>query len=91
MSSQTHAVSDTAADQTTPPPSTSVPRPPSSMPLPGLPLAVDPKRVLWWGGLAALAAIGVIEWPVAAVVGAGSYVAERWAREDARRAARPAS
>ncbi len=37
-------------------------------------------------GLAALATVGVIEWPVAAVVGAGSYVAERWARDDARRA-----
>jgi len=39
--------------------------------------------VLWYGGLAALAAIEVIEWPVAAVVGVGSYVAERLAREDA--------
>jgi hypothetical protein len=58
------------------------------LPVPGLPGNVDPKKVLWWGGLAALAAVGVIEWPVAAVVGAGSYVAERWAREDARRAAR---
>lgn len=58
------------------------------LPMPGLPFGVDPKKVLWWGGLAALAAVGVIEWPVAAVVGAGSYVAERWAREDARRAAR---
>jgi hypothetical protein len=42
------------------------------------------KRVLWWGGLAALAAVGVIEWPVAVVVGAGSYVAERLTREDVR-------
>jgi hypothetical protein len=58
------------------------------LPIPGLPSSIDPKRVLWWGGLAALAAVGVIEWPVAAVVGAGSYVAERWARDDARRAAR---
>ena len=55
------------------------------IPLPGLPANVDPKRMLWWGGLAALAAVGVIEWPVAAVVGAGSYVAERLAREDTRR------
>jgi hypothetical protein len=55
------------------------------LPVPGLPSNVDPKRVLWWGGLAALAAVGVIEWPVAAVVGAGSYVAERLARDDARR------
>lgn len=56
-----------------------------SLPVPGLPFSMDRKKVLWWGGLAALAAVGVIEWPVAAVVGAGSYVAERWAREDARR------
>jgi hypothetical protein len=47
--------------------------------------------MLWWGGLAALAAVGVIEWPVAAVVGAGSYVAQRWAREDARRDVRQES
>lgn len=55
------------------------------LPLPGLPVHVDPKKVLWWGGLAALATIGVIEWPVAAVVGAGSWVAEQWARQDVRR------
>jgi hypothetical protein len=61
------------------------------IPVPGLPANVDPKRMLWWGGLAALAAVGVIEWPVAAVVGAGSYVAERLAREDARREMQPQS
>ncbi|ATY13421.1 hypothetical protein CU254_25535 [Amycolatopsis sp. AA4] len=44
-----------------------------------------PKRALWWGGLAALAAVGVLEWPVAVVVGAGSYVAEKLSRDDARR------
>ncbi len=55
------------------------------LPIPGPPVNVDPKKVLWWGGLAALATVGVIEWPVAAVVGAGSYVAERWARQDVRR------
>ena len=59
--------------------------------LPGLPSSVDPKRALWWGGLAALAAVEVIEWPVAVVVGVGSYVAERWARDDARRAAQQRS
>jgi hypothetical protein len=58
-----------------------------SPPLPGLPFSVDPKKALWWGGLAALATVGVLEWPVAAVVGVGSYVAERWARDDARHAA----
>jgi hypothetical protein len=44
---------------------------------------VDPMRMLWLGGLAALAAVEIIEWPVALVVGAGSYVAERMARQDA--------
>lgn len=62
-----------------------------SLPVPGLPFSVDPKKVLWWGGLAALATVGVLEWPVAAVVGAGSYVAERWARDDARHAAHHSS
>jgi hypothetical protein len=61
------------------------------LPIPGLPGNIDPKRVLWWGGLGALAAVGIIEWPVAAVVGVGSYVAERWARDDARRSARQPS
>ncbi len=45
-------------------------------------------RVLWWGGLAALAAAGVVEWPVAALVGAGSWVAEQYAKQ-AREARRP--
>jgi hypothetical protein len=48
---------------------------------------VDPKRMLWLGGLAALAAVEVIEWPVALVVGAGSYVAEWMACQDAARPA----
>ena len=50
-------------------------------------LDVNPTRVLWWGGLAALAAIEIIEWPVALVIGAGSFVAERMARQDAQRTA----
>jgi hypothetical protein len=54
-----------------------------SLSLPAMPATV-PKRALWWGGLAALAVVGVVEWPVAAVVGAGSYVAERLSREDSR-------
>jgi hypothetical protein len=53
------------------------------VPLPEMPASL-PKRALWWGGLAALAVAGVVEWPVAAVVGAGTYVAERLSREDAR-------
>lgn len=38
------------------------------------------NRVLWYGGLAGLAAVGVIGWPVAGVVAAGTYVAEHRAR-----------
>ena len=34
------------------------------------------NRLLWYGGLAGLAAVGVIGWPVAGVVAAGTYVAE---------------
>jgi hypothetical protein len=45
---------------------------------------IDPQRLLWWGGLGAVVAIGVIEWPVAVAIGVGSYVAERFAREDVR-------
>jgi len=39
------------------------------------------NRALWWGGLAVLAAAEVISWPVAGVVAAGSYVAERQAKD----------
>jgi hypothetical protein len=34
-----------------------------------------PETVLYWGGLAALAAVGVIELPVAAAIGVGVAVA----------------
>jgi hypothetical protein len=34
-----------------------------------------PEAVLYWGGLAALAALGVIELPVAAAIGVGVAVA----------------
>lgn len=53
------------------------------LPVPAM-APVDSKRALWWGGLAALAVVGVLEWPVAAVVGVGSFVAEKLSREDAR-------
>jgi hypothetical protein len=43
-----------------------------------------PGRVLWWGGLAALATFEVVEWPVAILVGAGSWVAEQNAKAAAR-------
>ena len=37
-------------------------------------------RVLWWGGLAAVAAVGVGDWPVAALIGVGAWVAEQYAK-----------
>jgi hypothetical protein len=40
-------------------------------------LLPPPGKVLFYGGLAALAALEIIEWPVAAVVAAGTLVAER--------------
>lgn len=51
------------------------------VPLPGMG-SVDPLRLLWLGGLAALATVEIIEWPVALALGAGSYIAERLARQD---------
>jgi hypothetical protein len=54
------------------------------LPLPGIG-DVDPMRLLWLGGLAAMATIEIIEWPVALAVGVGSMVAERLAREDVRK------
>jgi hypothetical protein len=36
-----------------------------------------PDRLFYYGGLAALAAIGVVDWPVAAAVGAGVWIATR--------------
>jgi hypothetical protein len=54
------------------------------LPLPGLG-DVEPLRLLWLGGLAALVTIELIEWPVALAVGVGSVVAERLAREDVRK------
>ena len=41
---------------------------------------VTTNRALWWGGLALLAVTEVISWPVAGVVAAGTYVAERRAK-----------
>jgi hypothetical protein len=34
-----------------------------------------PDAVVYWGGLAGLAALGVLDWPVAAAVGVGVAVA----------------
>jgi hypothetical protein len=57
------------------------------LPLPGIPIGMPtglPGRVLWWGGLAALAAFEVVDWPVAVLVGAGSWVAEQNAKAAAQ-------
>lgn len=87
-STQGKAGSDTTASASRPADKTSNGHSPSaspfSLPIPGVPGGVTPKRVLWWGGLTAVAAAGIIEWPVAAAVGVGTWVAERLAREDAR-------
>jgi hypothetical protein len=48
--------------------------------IPAPPVTGVPGRVLWWGGLATVAAVGVLDWPVAAAIAAGTYVAERRAR-----------
>jgi hypothetical protein len=37
-------------------------------------------NVMWWGGLAAVAALGIVDWPVAALVAAGTWVAEQRVR-----------
>jgi hypothetical protein len=37
-------------------------------------------HLLWWGGLAAVAAFGVVDWPVVALVAAGSWIAEQNAK-----------
>ena len=53
-----------------------------SLRLPGLGnLPLPPtSQLLWLGGLGALAAFEVIEWPVALVVAAATYVAEQQAK-----------
>ena len=51
------------------------------MPSVPMPRMRVPGNVIWWGGLVAAAALGVVEWPVAALVGAGTWIAERHARQ----------
>ncbi|HEY0486701.1 MAG TPA: hypothetical protein VGD72_10675 [Mycobacteriales bacterium] len=41
-----------------------------------------PRRLLFYGGLGALAALEVIDWPVAAVVAAGTYIARGGGQPD---------
>ncbi|GAB3270720.1 hypothetical protein GCM10027449_05890 [Sinomonas notoginsengisoli] len=56
--------------------------------VPAMAELMEPKRLLWFGGLAAAGVIGVLEWPVVAAVGIGSYVAERFAESNRRAAGR---
>lgn len=58
---------------------------PSMANLPPLPpVQLEPKRLVWLGGLAAMGIAGVLSWPMVAAVGVGSYVAERFARTEMR-------
>ncbi|MDQ3761716.1 MAG: hypothetical protein M3460_08445 [Actinomycetota bacterium] len=43
-----------------------------------------PERAAYYGGLAALAAFSVIDWPVAAAIGVGTEIARRAATEQRR-------
>ncbi|MER7206892.1 MULTISPECIES: hypothetical protein [Streptosporangium] len=36
-----------------------------------------PERMVYYGGLGALAVAGLIEWPVAAAIGVGTVIAQR--------------
>jgi hypothetical protein len=36
----------------------------------------EPERLAFYGGIAALAAFGILDWPVAAVLGIGHLLAE---------------
>ena len=54
-----------------------------SMPRIRLP-AGSAGNVVWWGGLAVVAAFGVVDWPVVALIAAGTWVAEQHARESSR-------
>ncbi len=36
----------------------------------------EPQRLAFYGGIAALAAFGILEWPVAAVLGIGHLLAD---------------
>jgi hypothetical protein len=38
-------------------------------------------NMLWWGSLAALAALEIVDWPVAALVAAGTWVAEQHVKQ----------
>jgi hypothetical protein len=55
------------------------------IPAPPLPLPTRaPGRVLWLGGLLGAAVLGAIEWPIAALLAAATWVVERLARTAVR-------
>jgi len=56
------------------------PMPPLHMPRVHVPGGTA-GNVLWWGGLAAVAAFGIVDWPIAALVAAGTWVAEQHAKQ----------
>jgi hypothetical protein len=41
-------------------------------------------NVIWLGGLATVAAFGVVDWPVVALVAAGTWVAEQHIKQSQR-------
>jgi hypothetical protein len=53
---------------------------PSLQSMPAVRETFEPKHLVWFGGLVVAGAAGILEWPVVAAVGVGSYVAERFAR-----------
>ncbi len=63
--------------------------PSMSMPRIGIP-GGRAGAILWWGGLAGVAALGVVDWPVVGLVAAGTWVAEQRAQQSIARA-KPAS
>jgi hypothetical protein len=54
----------------------------------GVASMLPPRRELvYYTGLGALAGVGLVEWPVAVAIGAGTAVARRAARDEQRRSA----
>ncbi|MFC0864470.1 hypothetical protein ACFHYQ_19445 [Sphaerimonospora cavernae] len=43
-----------------------------------------PERLAYYGGLGALAVLGLIDWPVAAAIGAGTLIAQRTRAQEQR-------
>lgn len=57
-------------------------RPAVRLPMVGqLPLP-STGQLLWLGGLGAMAALGIVEWPVALIAAVGTYVVEQSAKSE---------